>query len=385
MRIAYVTEYDPLDKSQWSGLGFAIFKALESQGAKMVAVGPLADNFKYYRRIAGKLALITGRSFDFNREAVVARSYARQVALKLSSMDFDAVFSPGSIAISRLECVQPIFLWSDATFGSLIQTYAQYRNLSSRSVRSGHRTEKLALDRCARAFFASDWASRSAIVDYDIPSSKVITLPFGANLANPPTAMKVADIIRSKNHQQCQLVSIGVDWVRKGMQKAVDLAAVLNARGVPTHLTIVGCVPPDKVILPDFVTIEGFIDKGTDEGARRFETLLEAAHFHVLFSSAECFGVVFAEANAYGLPNIASDVGGVETAVRAGSGGWLFPDDGPTEIVADQIEKIFSSKERWAQAAELARIDYDTRLNWDVSGKVAIREIERVIAMQSKR
>jgi hypothetical protein len=93
MRIAYVTEYDPLDKSQWSGLGFAIFEALESQGAEIVAMGPLADEFRPYRRAIATLASVAGPSFDFDREAIVASSYAKQITAKLSNVDIDGVFA----------------------------------------------------------------------------------------------------------------------------------------------------------------------------------------------------------------------------------------------------------------------------------------------------
>jgi hypothetical protein len=56
--------------------------------------------------------------------------------------------------------------------------------------------------------------------------------------------------------------------------------------------------------VPEFVNVIGFIDKQTTDGERALTKLLLRSHFHVLFPSAEAFGVVFAEANAHAVPNL---------------------------------------------------------------------------------
>ncbi len=60
-----------------------------------------------------------------------------------------------------------------------------------------------------------------------------------------------------------------------------------------------------------------------------------AADFLVLpsVSRAEAFGIVLIEAQACGLPVIASDLPGVRTVVRAGETGWLVSPDDPSALL----------------------------------------------------
>jgi glycosyltransferase involved in cell wall biosynthesis len=171
------------------------------------------------------------------------------------------------------------------------------------------------------------------------------------------------------------LISVGVEWERKGISRVIELAAALNERGVPADLTVVGCSPPEPRKLPPWVTVTGMIDKDAEGGERRLGDLFARSHFHVLLSSAECFGLAFCEANAWGVPNLAADVGGIPTAVRHGKGGWRF--DGAQSIasMADFVAKQFGDHSGYLKAAERARDEYETRLNWQVAGKTAMDHV----------
>ena len=371
MRIAFVTSYDPTDRLQWSGLGYAIMESLRAQGLDVTPIGPLRRRFQLVGRVKGRLYKhLFGRSYDFDREALVGRDYAQQVSAKLNLGDFDVVFSPGSIPISRLRCRQPIVIWADATFGALTSLYDQYRTLAVESLRAGHRTERMALSNCKLAIFASNWAAESAIHQYGTDPGKVKVVPFGANFLEPPDRDAAVRSVSDRPVDSCRLITIGVDWVRKGIPRAIELASVLNRRGLPTQLTVVGCQAPQGVALPEFVNIIGFVDKRTRGGEQQLSRLLGESHFHVLFSTAECFGVVFAEANAHAVPNIANDVGGIESAVINGRGGWRFDPQIPIDRVADYLMAHMRDRGRYLELALAARREYDERLNWRVAGAI---------------
>jgi hypothetical protein len=114
--------------------------------------------------------------------------------------------------------------WADATFASLINHYSIYRRLCRESVRSGHRIERSALQRCALTLFASEWAAQSAIADYGVEASKVKVAPFGAILNDPPSTAAARHSAAQRTMSGCRLISVGVDWERKGMPRAVALA-----------------------------------------------------------------------------------------------------------------------------------------------------------------
>ncbi len=380
MRLAYVTTYDATDRLQWSGSGNAIMESLRSQGIDVTPIGPLHQHFSWLGRIKSRLyRQFFGRSYAFEREALVGWDYAWQVSAKLRRGNYDLVFSPGTIPVSRLHCPQPIVIWADATFGALISFNDKNRQLCRESLRAGHRTERIALRSCALAIFASDWAADSAVKEYSADPKKVKVVPFGANFRETPTYKRAIQSIYARGTQACQLITIGVDWIGKGIPRAIELASALNDRGLPTRLTIVGCSPPHGIVLPEFVNVVGYIDKRLPEGEHRLSKLLEQSHFHVLFTIAECFGVVFAEANAHAVPNIANDIGGIGSAVANGRGGQRFSPTAPIDLVADYVQKHFRDRRAYVELALRAREEYDQRLNWQSAGAEVARCLSKLI------
>jgi glycosyltransferase involved in cell wall biosynthesis len=382
LRLAYVTLYDPNDPEQWSGLGHAIMQSLKRQQLQVTPLGPLRGRLGSLKCVAESVHAIVSRGYyEFQRERVVGWDYARQVSAKMARDDFDVVLSVGApIAVSWLSCRQPIAIWSGATFASLIHHYRFVDGNCRASIRAGHRMERAALTRAGLLLFASEWAAESAVRDYGADPSKIRVVPFGANLAHPPCRGDVMRAVEARPREVCRLISVGVEWERKGMARAVDLSVALNERGIPTELHIVGCDPPPGYRLPAHVRVCGRIDKSSPGGEQRLGALLAPSHFHVLLSTAECFGIAFCEANAWGVPNIASDIGGVPSAVRNGKGGWRFSTSTPVETIADFIAVLHRDRDRYIGAAHCARVEYEQRLNWDVAGASAKAHMESIAA-----
>ena len=380
MRIAYVTAYDANDRLNWSGLGYAIFHSLRAQGLDVTTIGPLANHFFQIGRTKHLLyRRLLGRSYDFERSAILGYDYARQVKKQLEKGVYDIVFSPSTIPISRLRCREPIAIWADATWACYFPHYGVEPHWCDETIKAGHITERLAYNRCHLLIFTSQWAANSAIRDYGVDPCKVRVVPFGANFATPISRARALCSISERPPDLCRLISVGVDWYRKGMPRSIELAAALNAAGQPTELTIVGCEAPPDAALPSFVKIEGFIDKRSPEAERRLSSLLLQSHFHVLFSTAEAFGVAFAEANAHAVPNITWDVGGIASAVIDNKGGRRFDPKLPISDIASHIKSYVLDYDRYAVLARSARQEYEERLNWSVSGVAVKKELEAII------
>jgi glycosyltransferase involved in cell wall biosynthesis len=184
--------------------------------------------------------------------------------------------------------------------------------------------------------------------------------------------------ISKRNADRCRLIAIGVDWHRKGMPRAIELAAALNAAGQPTELVIVGCEAPPGTPLPEFVRLEGFIDKRSPDGEKRLASLLMQSHFHVLFSTAEAFGIVFAEANAHAVPNITWDTGGISSAVVNNKGGRCFDVQRAVSEIADFIKSCMLDRNQYVALALGALQEYEQRLNWELSGAAVAKELENL-------
>lgn len=183
MKIAYVTVYDAGDVRNWSGLGYYISKCLRDQGISICYIGPLKDPFSLLLAFKRRFHRFFFRKvFLRNRTRLILNNYAKQVAKRLSRLDVDIVFSPGTIPISYLRCPQPIVFWTDATFGAMIDFYPDFSKLCSESIRNGNTMEQTALQNCNLAIYSSEWAAMSAIDLYGINSEKVKVIPFGANM-----------------------------------------------------------------------------------------------------------------------------------------------------------------------------------------------------------
>jgi glycosyltransferase involved in cell wall biosynthesis len=385
VRLAYITTYDPRDRRNWSGLGYAIMRALVDQKITVDPLGPLQTKCKMIGRLKGAFyRKLFGSGFEYERGSVPTCGFAREINVKLYDNNYDVVLSTGSIPVSRLQCRQPIVIWADSTFASYIRHYGLVRTLSRETIRAGHVTERHAYGRSSLLIFASEWAAKSAIADYGVDAAEVKVVPFGANFENPPNRQAVFESIYVRPPDRCQLITIGVDWNRKGVPRTIELSNILNNRGIPTTLSIVGCYPPVGVSVPEFVNVEGFIDKHTVNGEQKISQLLLSSHFHVLFSTAEAFGVVFAEANAHGVPNIASDVGGIGTAVVNGCGGQRFNLGSSLSEVADYIERFIKDRPAYVSMALRARREFDERLNWDVSGAQVRRYLYEIVEQRKR-
>ena len=259
----------------------------------------------------------------------------------------DIVFSAGTMPIAYLRTDKPIVFWADATFDGMINFYPEFTNLCDETIRNGHRMEQAALSNCRLAVYSSEWAAQTAIANYIVDSGKVKVVPYGANLPRFPTAEEVQQAIASRGSGDCKLLFVGVDWYRKGGDKALMVASRLNQMGLDAELHVVGCKPPSP--LPAFVKTYGYLSKSNREHNDLLSRLYKTSEFFILPSKAECAAVVVAEANSFGLPALTTNVGGMGTVVMEGKNGRAFDPPVFVQECADYIIQTFSSKERYHQ------------------------------------
>jgi glycosyltransferase involved in cell wall biosynthesis len=368
MRIGYVTTYDASDVREWSGLGYFIAKALENQSIDVVPIGPLTEYCDSTLRVKHFFArYVTRKGWLKEREPRVLQSYADQVASRLKTLAVDVVFSPGTIPISYLECNLPIAFWTDATFAGMTNFYPGRSNLSKGSQRNGNSMEQAALSRSRLAIYSSDWAAKTAKDNYQVDDRKVKVVPFGPNISRQQNLEDVRRSIGQRPTNCCNLLFVGVDWYRKGGDIAVEIARDLNQRGLKTQLTIVGCTPADE--LPAFVSTKGFLSKTNQAKRARLDQLFAESHFVILPTRADCVPVVIAEANSFGVPVVASNVGGIPTVVDHGVNGAMFSTQNFGGQASDFIFSAMNDAMTYRQLAECALGQYEDRLNWNVAGK----------------
>ena len=368
MELAYVTTYDPTNIHHWSGIGFYIYQTFKNSGIKIKSISNLKEQVSSLHRFKKIFySKVRSKSYLWEREPAILKSYSFQVEKHLKSIRCDIIFSPGTIPVAYLNIDKPIVFWADATFAGMTNFYPKYTNLSNETINHGNKMEQVALSRCQLAIYSSEWAANTAIQYYDVDPAKVKVVPFGANIENEKAEADIKGIIANKKFDVCKLLFIGVDWQRKGGDIALKVAELLNKKGIRTELHIIGCKPPSQT--PEYVKLYGYISKTTIEGKARLERLFSESHFLILPAKAECYGIVLTEASSFGLPSIATNVGGIPTIIHNGKNGYVFPSDECQNNFCECIARIFSSSHEYKQLSISAFNEYSQRLNWNSSGK----------------
>jgi glycosyltransferase involved in cell wall biosynthesis len=375
MKIAYATTFDAKDILSWSGIGYYLGECLKAQATSVAYLGPLKEKYSWFFK--GKqffYKYLLGKRHLRDREPVIVKSYAAQIARKLAGLKADLVLSPSAIPIAYLECREPLVLWTDGSFRATVDFYPEFSNLSRETMGNGHALEAAAMERVKLAIFSSDWAAAAAMRDYRVDPAKVRVVPYGANLSWEPGLTEITAMISRRPPDRCRLLFIGVAWWRKGGDRACEVARELNKRGLPTELIVVGCRPPGRAPPPEFVTFTGFLNKALPAEAAAINRWLARSHFLLLPARAEAAAVVLAEANSFGVPCLTTDVGGLTTIIKNGVNGRTFPQAADISEYCDYICHLFANYHEYGDLALSAFHQYQSRLNWNTAGQ-AVREL----------
>lgn len=378
MKIAFASKGDPRSLVTWSGIPAHIFSALEENGHEVIPITLLAAKDPWYYNWLRRFYFRTQKRWFL---AEVEERYLRVIGSQFD--DEVARIQPEVVIVIHGDWLaytsfpQPVCIIHDTTFEKLIDYYPAFSKLTYRSIKMGKNMYQRALLRADASVFSSKWASESAISDYSIPASKVHTIPFGANLVKTPDHETIKNWIaeRSKN-DSCNFLFLGVDWKRKGGPEALRFVTELNRRGIKSRLIIVGCVPQIPVKLEIYVHKVGFLRKSNESEANILEGWFKSSHALLLPSLAECYGCVYCEANAYGLPSLGRDTGGVSEIIKDGVNGLLIKADESPEALAARWENIWSNRRIYSELSLNSRKEFDERLNYCVF----LNKLEKILS-----
>lgn len=366
MHVAFVSPHDARDVRSWSGIPYYMVQALKRRVSRVSLISPLPvpRSVQQARRALGHR--LRGERYQRHHTEEAGRVMGAEVDRRLADLRPDAVFAPSTLPFSFVETDLPIATWTDATFESNLEFYGGYADLPEAFVAEANAVEARAMERIDAACFAADYAARSARHHYGRAADSVHTVPFGANLGTVPDAHAVETAIAERPTDRCRLLFLGAGWYRKGGDVAVQVVERLRAAGFDARLAVAG--PPDLPGADAHPAVEplGFISKATPEGRARFDRLLLESTFLILPSRVEAFGCVFCEASAYGLPSLATAVGGIPTAVEDGVNGRLFPARPDPAAIAEVVAGLLRDGDAYRALCRSARARFEAELNWDV-------------------
>jgi len=378
MRIAYATTFDARDVHNWSGTPFHMSRALAATGMPVSYIGSLKRQLPRFFKIKQLWnQYIAGMRESPRFNTTVARHYSQQVAALLQNSQADIVVSPLINPIAYLDCRQPIVLWTDAVYAALLGFYPPFAYHSASSVAQGNTITQECLARCDLAIFSSTWAANSAIELYGADRNKVKVVNYGANIESAPSADDVRQQVEKRSTETIKLLFLAKSWERKGGDIVINTAHALHAAGHRVELNIVGYTPALREV-PSYIKLLGFISKQTDAGKAELSRLFNESHFLFLPSRADACPMVFAEANAHGLPCLTSYVGGIASAITDHVNGMTFALNAPMSDYCQYIVETLQDRNAYHALALSSQREYAERLNWETAAGQVKKLMERL-------
>ena len=367
MKVGFAARWSPLDKRSWSGTSYYTYQQIKKYNE--------VEIFHYQWTWLLREWLTMQKSMNrriFKKHSSVeflkgyAKYFSKQLQKDLEKRPVDVLFVPASSQlIAYLETDIPIIYMTDATFYQLQGYYPSFSNLAEYNIKQGVALDKNAYLKASHLILGSEWNKTSAINDYGIDPGKISVMACGANLDLIPGP----DELNKAESDQCRLLFLGVEWERKGGDIALEVFRLLKKKGLSTHLDIVGCVPPHDLSHEKNISVIPFLDKNIAEDIQQLKKILLQTDFLLLPTRAECAGVVFSEASAYGIPSITTETGGVRTYVKDGVNGYALPFVADATDYTEMISKVYYDKTRLRELKKTCREYYDNKLNWDLWGK----------------
>ncbi|MFT4576417.1 MAG: glycosyltransferase involved in cell wall biosynthesis [Polaribacter sp.] len=370
--IGFLTCTNPLDKNSWSGTHYRMFKALEDQFEQVIPLGPIPTN-RIINGIIRRIDHLSQKVFKkkYNREHNFLKSwyYSRYTSRKIKNQKIDILFAAASSgALVFLKTKTPICICDDATFNQLLEYYPNYSNILNFSIKESTFLFKKVIKKTKFLIYPSEWAANDAVIQFGLKKQDVHVVGFGANINYLPNK----NIIKTRDYSsKINILFLGRDWERKGGEIVLETFNVLAKKGYDIELTVCGCVPP--VTHPKMKVIP-FLNKNIKNEKKEFNDLLYKSHILFVPTRAECYGIVFCEAAAFGIPVITTDTGGVSSIVKNSINGYALPYDSKPQDYANQIQSLLDDPQQIERMALAALDKFENILNWNVWG-TKIKEI----------
>jgi glycosyltransferase involved in cell wall biosynthesis len=365
---------DPRDIRQWSGIPYFLFAALRRRAAAAgwtcgwVSAGVIDFGARALNRMLRRLGVPIDCRFS--------RAYAVLVGAVLT---FRLAFVGNAVlvAVAASNCLayirtrHTVIYISDATFREICRLYPGFQTFPDWLKRAGDHNERRALERARHVIYTSRWAAQSAERDYGISADRITQMPFGPNI---PTAL-IEQYSGEKDIDaagEIALLFLSADWHRKNGELAISVGEALGSAGFKVRLILVGDIPEHARGLP-FTDVRGFLQKSDPAQLVALCEAFTEAHFLLLTSTADATPIACSEAQAFGVPSVAYDVGGVGSAVIDGMTGFLLPPGAGAERFAAAIIACARDREAYRRLSANCRDRYRRQANWDAWAELILR------------
>jgi glycosyltransferase involved in cell wall biosynthesis len=361
----------PEDEDTRSGLSFYIGKALREYVGDVDTFAPVRDPWwlrRMLRFIAGATAVFSSSEYAPRYSLLRNRYAGRALSRQIQGRAYDFILATDSWSgAGYMKTSLPVICMSISTFRQFTEELGGFKKKLSRfSGWEGNHLQGRVLRGSLAAIFASQWAARSGLADYKVPRERIFVLPPGGRLNEAPGPAAGENKL---DNPRLTLLFYGSDWESKGGPIALDtLINLQDVYRMDARLIVCGCIPPPSCKHPAMEVLP-ILDKNDPGDLARFGEYLSAAHFLIQPSRSDAILPVACEGNAYGVPVITSETGGIPDVIQDGVNGYCLPYHSDSRMYALLISELFQDTERYRQLAASSRTWYEERLSWEHWGE----------------
>lgn len=188
-----------------------------------------------------------------------------------------------------------------------------------------------------------------------LSQKKIFSLPIGIDLRKFP--LKTRDAVR-KTQGSCRIATVARLVPEKGLQYGIEAIARLQQKrpGRPVRYTIIGEGPLREELealvrtlnLEEVVNLPGAMEQ------KDLVQILLGSDIFLFPSIAEALPVSLMEAQAIGLPVVATQVGSADQIVSEGQSGFLVPSKDP-QALAERCLYLLDHPEVWKEMGHRGR------------------------------
>ncbi|WP_081966334.1 glycosyltransferase family 4 protein [Bifidobacterium pullorum] len=357
MKIAVLSRKSISDVSQWSGSIHFLCKALSSEHEIIPVVVP-----ELHKKIIQKIVYYLSLK-RIKRSNIYLFIDKLLIKNKLAKIEYDYIFAPAAsdlVASGGIPSSDKIIYLSDATYHLMVDYY--FFNESKYDINNGNYLECKCLNRSNYIIECSEWAAKDVKEFYRVNSDKITVLPLFSYMSDEYVPVPYEKMLDKTKHN-IQLLLVGVDWYRKGIDIAIDTVNYLNNSNsnIKYVLNIVG-VDCRSVNLPNYIRVWGRLNKDIPKQKQQLIELYNTSDIFILPTRAECAGIVFSESSMFGLPVVTFDTGGIASYVRNNYNGFRLNVNASYKEFAEKI-KFLSKPNELYKFSMNARHMYESILN----------------------
>jgi len=357
-RVLLAATGDVNDVRTWSGTPYHLLQVAKDAGVihEGLSIQPLDWQQPIRRYVWNFAALTCGRGYGgYQFSASCIEHYWRPFARQLSGarvINCFQLFPPSMVANTSVE----LCFYIDQTLLQLFGDYGLGVGISDWVARDAIQRERAGYQRASMILTHSHWAAHSVIKNYGIAAQKVKVVVPGANL-DATAYREWADAAASTSRATAdalQLVFVGKDARRKGLDRLIRALHLARSRGANCQLRVIGCTP--EQLAPELRAVEGvewlgFIDK--QHQPRAYIDAVAGNDVGCLLSHAEAGGMCLREFHALGLAVIGPDVGGSPDHVIAEAAHLVKP-EASDEAIAALLVRLSNDRSEVQQMREIS-------------------------------